>query len=122
MMKVYQWTLTPWYLTKLDKLPSAAEPQKQNLATSETKGDASTVEIRATWHINAQRRNISIQSCTKPSKGHFLTDLSASIIQNSINQSIINRSPIIIKDSENQISNHLNLAIFPKDTSLLSKK
>ena len=80
MMKVYLWTLTPWCLPKSDKPLSAAEPQKQNLAASEMKGDASTVEIRATWHVTAQRRNISIQSHTKLSKSLSLTDLSALII------------------------------------------
>jgi hypothetical protein len=59
MMKVYLWTLTPWYLPKLDKPLSAAELQKQNLAASGMKDDASTVENRAIWHIYAQRRNIS---------------------------------------------------------------
>jgi len=88
--KVYLWMSTPWYLPKLDKLLSAAEPQKQNLAISGTKDNASIVEIRATWHVTAQRRNISIQSYTKPSKSLFLTDLSSSIVQSSINQSMIN--------------------------------
>ena len=122
MMKVYPWMSTPWYLPKLDKLLSAAEPQKQNLAASGMKDNASIVEIRAIWHVTAQKRNISIQSHTKPSKSIFLTNLSASIIRSSINQSMINQSPIIIEDSENQISNRLNSAITPRDTLLLSKK
>jgi len=89
MMKVYLWMSTPWCLPKLDKLLSVVEPQKQNLAASRMKGDASTVEIRATWHVIAKRRNISIQSCTKPSKSLSLTNLSASIIQSLIDQSMI---------------------------------
>jgi len=122
MMKVYLWMLTPWYLPKLDKLLLVVEPQKQNLAASGTKDNASTVENRATWHVYAQRRNIRTQSHTKLSKSLFLTDLSALIIRSSIDQSMISQSLIIIKDSENQISNHLNLAIIPKNASLPSKK
>jgi len=80
MTKVYLWMSIHWYLPKSDKLLSAVEPQKQNLAASGTKGDASTVENRATWCIYAQRRDISTQSRTKLSKSHFLTDLSTSII------------------------------------------
>ena len=102
----------PLVFTQIEKLLSVVEPQKQNLAASRMKGNASTVEIRATWHVIAQRRNISTQSHTKPSKSLFLTNLSTLIV----------RSPIIIEDSENQISNRLNSAIFPKDTSLLLKK
>jgi len=89
MMKVYLWMSTPWYLPKLDKLLSVVELQKQNLATSRTKGDASTVEIRATWHIIAQRRNISTQSHTKLSRSLFLTNLSALIVQSLIDQSTV---------------------------------
>jgi len=62
MMKAYLWMSTPWCLPKLGKQLSVAEPQKQNLAASGTKDDASIVENKATWQKHAQRRNISIQS------------------------------------------------------------
>jgi len=124
MMKAYIWTLIPWFLPKSDKLLLAVEPQKQNLAASRTKGDASIVENKATWHVYAQRRNISIQSCTKLSKGLSITDQGMPIVRNilsrcSINQGMISQSLIIIEDSTNQISNRLNSAIIPRDVSLL---
>jgi len=122
MMKVYLWTSTPWCLPKSDKLLSVAEPQKQNLAASRMKGDASIVENRATWHIYAQRRDISIQSHAKMGKSFLLTNRSTPIICNTLDQSMISQSPIIIEDSKNQISNCLNLAIIPKNTSLPLKK
>ena len=74
MMKVYLWILTPWYLPKSDKPLSAAEPQKQNQATSGMKDDASIMENKATWHVYAQRRNISTQSHTKLSKSPLITN------------------------------------------------
>jgi len=76
MMKAYQWTSILWCLPKLGKLLSVAELQKQNLATSGTKDNASIVENKATWHTYAQRRNISIQSCAKMDRRHLLTDRS----------------------------------------------
>jgi len=117
MMKVYLWTLIPWSLTKSDKLLSVVELQKQNLAASGMKDDASIVESRDTWQVTAQRRNTNIQSHTKPSQSLSITDQSTPIVLN-----IFNRSPIIIEDSKNQISNHLNSAIIPKDASPPSKK
>ena len=54
--------MDPWCLPKLGKQLLVAEPQKQNLAASGTKGNASIVENKATWQKRAQRRNISIQS------------------------------------------------------------
>jgi len=98
-----------------------AEPQKQNLATSRTKGDASIVENKATWHVYAQRGNISIQSRIKMDRS-FLLKRSIPIVHNTVNQDMISQSLIIIKDSGNQISNHLNLAIIHRDVSLLLKK
>jgi len=127
MMKAYLWMLIPWCLPKSDKLLSVAEPQKQNLAASGMKDNASIVENKATWHVYAQRRNISIQSRTKLSKSLSITDQDMPIVRNilnrsSIDQGMINQSLIIIEDSENRISNHLNSAIIPRDASLPSKK
>ena len=120
MMKAYIWTLIPWFLPKSDKLLLAVEPQKQNLAASRTKGDASIVENKATWHVYAQRRNISIQSCTKLSKSLSITNQDTPIVWNilnrsSIDQGMINWSLIIIEDSENRISNCLNSAIIRQE-------
>jgi len=122
MIKVYLWTLIPWCLPKSGKQLSVAEPQKQSLATSGTKGNASIMENKATWHAYAQRRNISIQSHAKMGKRLLLTNRSTPIIHNTVNQSMISQSPIIIEDSANQITNRLNSAITLKNALLLSKK
>jgi len=62
MTKAYLWMSIPWCLPKLGKQLSVVEPQKQNQAALETKGDASIVENKATWQRHAQRRNINIQN------------------------------------------------------------